>query len=155
MKETLELDIKGMTCTDCAHHITAGLRSVPGVEDVIVPGWQGGKATVASEGVSPEALAGAVERAGYRVSGWRPIDKPSAVPPSTNGSGDENAEFDLVIVGGGSAAFAAALKTSELGGRAVIINGGLPVGGTCVNVGCVPSKALIRAAEAHHHAAHH
>lgn len=60
----------------------------------------------------------------------------------------------LVILGGGSAAFAAALKASDLGARAVIINDGLPMGGTCVNVGCVPSKTLIRAAEALHRAAH-
>ncbi|MEF8940465.1 MAG: mercury(II) reductase, partial [Salinivenus sp.] len=68
--------------------------------------------------------------------------------------------YDLLVVGGGSAAFAAALKASDLGHSALIVNdgppnGGLPIGGTCVNVGCVPSKALIRAAEAHHHAAHH
>lgn len=60
----------------------------------------------------------------------------------------------LVIVGGGSAAFAAALKASELGAETVLINDGLPIGGTCVNVGCVPSKTLIRAAEAHHRAGH-
>lgn len=64
-------------------------------------------------------------------------------------------EYDLVIIGGGSAAFAAAIKASELGGRAVIINEGLPIGGTCVNVGCVPSKALIRAAETAYRAGHH
>jgi len=58
----------------------------------------------------------------------------------------------LVIVGGGSAAFAAAIRASELGAEAVIINDGLPIGGTCVNVGCVPSKTLIRAAEALHRA---
>lgn len=62
---------------------------------------------------------------------------------------------DLIIIGGGSAAFAAAIKTSELGGRAIIINEGLPVGGTCVNVGCVPSKTMIRAAEAHYRSANH
>jgi mercuric reductase len=61
----------------------------------------------------------------------------------------------LLIIGGGSAAFAAALRASELGARATIINSGLPIGGTCVNVGCVPSKTLIRAAEAHHRASHH
>lgn len=61
----------------------------------------------------------------------------------------------LLIVGGGSAAFAAALKAHELGARATLINDGLPTGGTCVNVGCVPSKTLIRAAEAHHRAANH
>ncbi len=57
----------------------------------------------------------------------------------------------LVILGGGSAAFAAATRAVELGAEQVtIINDGLPIGGTCVNVGCVPSKTLIRAAEAVH-----
>ncbi len=60
----------------------------------------------------------------------------------------------LAIVGGGSTAFGAALKASELGAHVTLINDGLPIGGTCVNVGCVPSKTLIRAAEAHHRAAH-
>ena len=60
----------------------------------------------------------------------------------------------LVILGGGSAAFAAALRATELGGKATIINARLPIGGTCVNVGCVPSKTLLRAAEAHYKATH-
>lgn len=57
-------------------------------------------------------------------------------------------EFDLAILGGGSAAFAAARRASELGARVLMVNEG-PIGGTCVNVGCVPSKTLIRAAENH------
>ena len=65
-----------------------------------------------------------------------------------------SAERHLVILGGGSAAFAAALKASELGHRATIVNAGLPSGGTCVNVGCVPSKFLIRAAGKLHDARH-
>ncbi len=68
-------------------------------------------------------------------------------PPSTE------AGKTLVILGGGSAAFAAALKAADLGARAVIINDGLPIGGTCVNVGCVPSKTMIRAAQTLHRAA--
>lgn len=60
----------------------------------------------------------------------------------------------LVIVGGGSAAFAAALEASDLGVQVTLINAGLPIGGTCVNVGCVPSKTLIRAAESVHRASH-
>ncbi len=51
--------------------------------------------------------------------------------------------YDFVIVGGGAAAFAAATKASELGVRTVMINDGLPIGGTCVNVGCMPSKHLL------------
>ena len=64
----------------------------------------------------------------------------------------EWAERHLLILGGGSAAISAALRASELGGRATIMNDGLPMGGTCVNVGCVPSKTLIRAAETLHRA---
>ena len=58
--------------------------------------------------------------------------------------------FDLIILGGGAAAFAAAIKADELGKKTAVINYGLPAGGTCVNVGCVPSKILLRAAEVLH-----
>lgn len=53
--------------------------------------------------------------------------------------------FDLAIIGGGGAAFAAAAKANELGIRTLMINKGLPMGGICVNVGCVPSKFLLEA----------
>jgi mercuric reductase len=62
--------------------------------------------------------------------------------------------YDLVIVGAGSAAFSGAIRARELGARVVMVEHGT-VGGTCVNVGCVPSKALLRAAETFHAAAHH
>jgi mercuric reductase len=53
------------------------------------------------------------------------------------------ADYDFIIIGGGAAAFAAATKASDLGVKTAIINHGLPIGGTCVNVGCVPSKHLL------------
>ena len=59
---------------------------------------------------------------------------------------------DLAIIGSGSAAFAAAIAATNLGKRVVMVERGT-VGGTCVNVGCVPSKALLAAAEARHTAA--
>lgn len=55
---------------------------------------------------------------------------------------------DLIIIGGGAAAFAAATKANDLGATALMINAGLPLGGTCVNVGCVPSKHLLAIADA-------
>ena len=70
-------------------------------------------------------------------------------PQSSEGTAEE-----LLIVGGGSAAFSAAIRASGLGRKVAIINDGLPIGGTCVNVGCVPSKTLIRAAEAYHRTRH-
>jgi mercuric reductase len=63
-------------------------------------------------------------------------------------------QTDLIVLGGGSAAFAAAIKAAELGKRVTLVEGGT-IGGTCVNVGCVPSKALIAAAKARHTAGRH
>ncbi len=59
-----------------------------------------------------------------------------------------------LILGGGAAAFSAATRADELGVDTVMVNAGLPLGGTCVNVGCVPSKHLLASAHAAHAAAH-
>jgi mercuric reductase len=61
---------------------------------------------------------------------------------------------DVVVLGGGSAGFAASIHAADLGARVMLVEGGT-LGGTCVNVGCVPSKTLIRAAEAQYRSSHH
>ncbi|WP_336855553.1 mercury(II) reductase [Sinomonas albida] len=58
-------------------------------------------------------------------------------------------EYDLVVVGSGSAGFAAAIRATGMGLRVAMAEAGT-VGGTCVNTGCVPSKALLAAAAARH-----
>ena len=60
-------------------------------------------------------------------------------------------DFDLAVIGAGSAGFSAAITAAEKGARVALIGQGT-IGGTCVNVGCVPSKTLIRAAETLHQA---
>jgi mercuric reductase len=67
------------------------------------------------------------------------------------GTGKPNGRYDLAVIGAGSAGFSAAITAAEQGAQVALIGHGT-IGGTCVNVGCVPSKALIRAAEAVHHA---
>ena len=59
------------------------------------------------------------------------------------------AGFDLAVIGAGSAGFSAAITAAEAGKSVALIGHGL-IGGTCVNIGCVPSKTMIRAAEALH-----
>ncbi len=59
--------------------------------------------------------------------------------------------YDLAVLGAGSAGFAAAIAAAEQGARVALVGHGA-LGGTCVNVGCVPSKTLIRAAETLHQA---
>jgi mercuric reductase len=66
---------------------------------------------------------------------------------STGGS--RNGGYDLAVIGGGSAGFSAAITAAEQGAQVALIGHGT-IGGTCVNIGCVPSKTMIRAAEALH-----
>jgi len=58
-------------------------------------------------------------------------------------------DYDLIVVGAGSAGFSASITAAGAGKRVALVGHGT-IGGTCVNVGCVPSKAMIRAAEAVH-----
>src|SRR5262245_18785716 len=61
-------------------------------------------------------------------------------PPKSGGG------YDLAIIGAGSAGFSAAIAAAELGANVALIGNGA-IGGTCINVGCVPSKTMIRAIE--------
>ena len=60
-------------------------------------------------------------------------------------------DYDLAIVGSGGGAFAAAIAARRMGLRVAMIERGT-VSGTCVNIGCIPSKVLLASAEAHHRA---
>lgn len=62
-------------------------------------------------------------------------------------------QLDLLVIGSGAAGFAAAIRGRELGAHVAMVERAT-VGGTCVNVGCIPSKALLAAADHHHRAAH-
>jgi len=64
-------------------------------------------------------------------------------------------KFNLIIIGGGAGAFAAAIRANELKAKTAMVNSGLPLGGTCINVGCVPSKRLLRAGGVLHLAKNH
>lgn len=60
---------------------------------------------------------------------------------------EEDHSYGLVILGGGAASFAAITEASRQGLSTAMVNTGLPIGGTCVNVGCVPSKHLLAVSE--------
>ena len=62
-------------------------------------------------------------------------------------------EYDLAILGAGSAGFAAGIRASELGKKFAVIENGT-IGGTCVNVGCVPSKRLLTISDAYYYMRH-
>ena len=95
-------------------------------------------------------LFSAVETAGY---GTMPEERPSDEAPGRSGGdvkpGARESRLHVAVIGSGGAAMASALKAAERGARVTLIERGT-IGGTCVNIGCVPSKIFIRAAHIAH-----
>jgi dihydrolipoamide dehydrogenase len=58
--------------------------------------------------------------------------------------------FDLVVIGAGPGGYVAAIRAAQLGMRVACVEKGATLGGTCLNVGCIPSKALLDSSELYH-----
>ena len=66
---------------------------------------------------------------------------------------DPNAqEYDVCVVGGGPGGYVAAIKAGQLGLKSICVEGRGTLGGTCLNVGCIPSKSLLESSKHYHHA---
>ena len=63
-------------------------------------------------------------------------------------------EYDLVVIGGGPGGYVAAIRAAQLGMRTACVESRGSLGGTCLNVGCIPSKALLHSSELYHQATH-
>ena len=140
------LHVTGMTCDHCAASVRQALLTVAGVTRAEVS-YPDATARVDAEADTPAAaLLDAVRAMGYGadVAGGTCC---GASPAADSG-------LTIAIIGTGSAAFAAAIRAAEEGAAVTVIEAGI-VGGTCVNVGCVPSKILIRAAHVAHLQARH
>lgn len=73
----------------------------------------------------------------------------------SGGNSSETGEiFDLVVIGGGPAGYVGAIRAAQLGMKVACIEKRKTLGGTCLNVGCIPSKALLDATEYYHHSKH-
>ena len=62
-------------------------------------------------------------------------------------------EFDLIVIGGGPAGYVGAIRAAQLGMSVACVEKRKTLGGTCLNVGCIPSKALLHASEKYSEAA--
>jgi mercuric reductase len=130
----IKLRITGMTCEHCAQTVKEALESVEGIKSANVY-FPKGYAQVEGE-AQVEKLIEAVKKAGYGAELIEDI--PEVYIPKRE-------VYDLFVLGGGSAGFAAAIRASELGGKVLIAENSV-IGGTCLNRGCIPSKYLIEIA---------
>src|SRR5688572_23538262 len=62
--------------------------------------------------------------------------------------------YDVVVIGTGPGGYVCAIKAAQLGLKTAVVEKRATLGGTCVNVGCIPSKALLHASEAFAEAGH-
>ena len=74
-------------------------------------------------------------------------------------SSSESSGFDLIVIGAGPGGYVCAFRAAQLGLKVALVEKRATLGGTCLNVGCIPSKALLHSSEhlawAKHHAAEH
>lgn len=128
--KTYKIHVEGMTCTGCETHVAAALAQI-GAKPIDVS-FRRGEAVFELPHANIETAKQAITAAGYRPT--------EAVEIETE------EEYDYLIIGSGAAAFASAIEARKYGARVAMIERGT-VGGTCVNIGCVPSKTLLRAGE--------
>ena len=138
---TIKLSVSGMTCDHCARSAQSALNVLHGV-DARVSYEQRQAEIKIDKDVPVGRLLRALERKGYEGKLLDRDDKEVA----GGGTG-----LHVAIIGTGSGAFAAALKAVEEGASVTMIERGDLIGGTCVNVGCVPSKIMIRSAQLAQH----
>jgi len=135
-----------MTCEHCATSIQDALNALQGV--IASVSYEDGMAQVQTQGnLDDEQLLQTIERNGYGVT--------LLADDNSNRKNNINNRLHIAIVGAGSGAFAAAIKATERGATVTLIERGNVIGGTCVNIGCVPSKILIRGGHVAHLQGHH
>lgn len=141
----VRMKVEGMTCAHCEQAI-AHLLEQAGAKDVEAD-WRRGEAIFEFAG-DRSVIERSFSGSAYRPGEIEPLDFPRRWVPARG-----DAAYDLVAIGAGSAAFAAAIRASSLGARVAIVERET-IGGTCVNVGCIPSKNLLAASHAYHEAGH-
>ncbi|RVV96931.1 dihydrolipoyl dehydrogenase [Mesobaculum littorinae] len=107
-----------------------------------------GSADPARAASSDAKAAGGSQPGGYGGRGRAPhADRPEAVKPAGDASGKGDVQADVVVLGSGPGGYTAAFRAADLGKSVVLIEKYATLGGVCLNVGCIPSKALLHAAK--------
>ncbi len=131
--------IQVMTCTGCEKHIEKALESM-GALNAKADFSQSEAVFQLPDDYAIENAIEAVKKINYQP------EEVEKLPVQKRVMTNNKEDYDLLIIGSGGAAFSAAIKAVEYGSKVGMIERGT-VGGTCVNIGCIPSKTLLRAGE--------
>lgn len=137
-----KVNIQGMTCASCEKHVESSLEKI-GAKNIESSFRRGEAVFELPNEIEVESAKKAIDEAKYQPGEIEEVQSEEKIV-----LGDEG-DYDLLIIGSGGAAFSAAIKSVEYGAKVAMIERGT-VGGTCVNIGCVPSKTLLRAGEINH-----
>ena len=100
------------------------------------------------------AVLGSIETGGVAAApqpAAKPEDAPAPPPaPLAEPAGDTTENFDVIIIGSGPGGYVCAIRAAQLGLKTACVEKRETLGGTCLNIGCIPSKALLQSSENFH-----
>lgn len=131
-----------MTCTSCEKHVEVALENM-GAKSIEVDFRKGEAVFELENYVDVETAKTAIAEAKYQPGEVEEVQIKEKVQ-----LGDE-CDYDYIIIGSGASAFSSAIEAVNYGAKVAMIERGT-VGGTCMNIGCVPSKTLLRAGGINH-----
>ncbi len=151
----IKMNIEGMTCEHCVSSVNKAISRVKGVVEVDTSLSKKESIILALDDIKIEDIKKNIENEGYSPLSYEAayVSKAEEGRPAEGGNsgsgGNHNYDYDLVIIGGGSAAFSSAIQFAEKDKKVCVIENWV-IGGTCLNRGCVPSKHLLEAARIYH-----
>ena len=111
-------------------------------------------ATIEAAGATPKPAAPAAPEPVPASSGnvaKPPPPEPTAAPAAPAAAVDKT-DYDLIVIGAGPGGYVCAIRAAQLGMKVACVESRATLGGTCLNIGCIPSKALLQSSENFHEA---
>ena len=115
---------------------------------------QGSLVAILEAAEAADAKPAAAPAAGAAAPAPAPVAAPVAAPTAGQYSGTADLECEMLVLGAGPGGYSAAFRSADLGLKTVIVERYATLGGVCLNVGCIPSKALLHVAVVADEAAH-
>jgi dihydrolipoamide dehydrogenase len=118
------------------------------VKEVLVQlGAKVGEGRIADQGERCRRCCGTGTNFGKsRTGGRSSLRRPVAAPVAGSHAGGADIECEMLVLGAGPGGYSAAFRSADLGMKTVIVERYATLGGVCLNVGCIPSKALLHVA---------